>query len=165
MHIIKLNATNSTNEHLRKILLKNKLKVPTVVWGLFQKKGKGQRGRVWTSQAGKNLMLSLYIPNLTRNADQLFSFNKIVSISLVEWLLSLQIPNISIKWPNDILSGHKKLAGILIETTFKKSAAKSIIIGIGINVNQIQFTKLPNATSMRLQTAKTFDLNELILST
>lgn len=164
MHIIKLNATNSTNEHLRKILLKNKLKVPTVVWGLFQKKGKGQRGRVWTSQAGKNLMLSLYIPNLTRNADQLFSINKIVSISLVEWLLSLQIPNISIKWPNDILSGHKKLAGILIETTFKKSAAKSIIIGIGINVNQIQFTKLPNATSMRLQTAKTFDLNELILS-
>ena len=164
MHIIKLDATDSTNDHLRQMLLDNKLTTPTVVWSLFQKKGKGQRGQVWTSQAGENLMFSLFIPNLTRGADQLFSIHKIVSVCLADWLLSLQIPNISVKWPNDILSGDKKLAGILVESSMQKSTAKSIIIGIGINVNQIQFPQLPNATSMRLCTAKAYDLNTLLLS-
>ena len=164
MHIIKLDATDSTNDHLRQMLLANELTTPTVVWSLFQKKGKGQRGQVWTSQAGENLMFSLYIPNLTRSADQLFSIHKIVSVCLADWLLSLQIPDISVKWPNDILSGDKKLAGILVESSVQKSMAKSIIIGMGINVNQIQFPQLPNATSMRLCTAKAYDLNTLLLS-
>ena len=164
MHLIKLDATDSTNDHLRQMLLDNKLTKPTVVWSLFQKKGKGQRGQVWTSQAGENLMFSLYIPNLTRSADQLFSIHKIVSVCLADWLLSLQIPNISVKWPNDILSGDKKLAGILVESSMQKSTAKSIIIGIGINANQIQFPQLPNATSMRLCTAKAYDPNTLLLS-
>ena len=130
----------------------------------FKKKGKGQRGQVWTSQAGENLMFSLCIPNLTRSADKLFSIHKIVSVCLADWLLSLQIPNISVKWPNDILSGDKKLAGILVESSVQKSMAKSIIIGMGINVNQIQFPQLPNATSMQLCTAKYYDLNTLLLS-
>ena len=164
MHVIKLNATDSTNDYLRQMMLVNKLTTPTVVWSLFQKKGKGQRGQVWTSQAGENLTFSLYIPNLSRYADQLFSINKIVSVCLAEWLLSFQISNISVKWPNDILSGDKKLAGILVESSVQKSTAKSIIIGMGINVNQIQFPQLPNATSMRLCTAKTYDLNTLLMS-
>ena len=164
MQVIKLDATDSTNDHLRQMMLANKLTTPTVVWSLFQKKGKGQRGQVWTSQAGENLMFSLYIPNLSRIADQLFSIHKIVSVCLADWLLSLQIPNISVKWPNDILSGDKKLAGILVESSVQKSTTKSIIIGMGINVNQIQFPQLPNATSMRLCTAKSYDLNTLLLS-
>ena len=164
MHVIKLDATDSTNDYLRQMMLVNKLTTPTVVWSLFQKKGKGQRGQVWTSQAGENLTFSLYIPNLSRYADQLFSINKIVSVCLAEWLLSFQISNISVKWPNDILSGDKKLAGILVESSVQKSTAKSIIIGMGINVNQIQFPQLPNATSMRLCTAKTYDLSTLLMS-
>ena len=164
MQIIKLDATDSTNDHLRQMLLANKVATPTVVSSLFQKKGKGQRGQVWTSQAGKNLMFSLYIPNLNRSADQLFSIQKIVSVCLADWLLSLRIPNISVKWPNDILSGNKKLAGILVESSVQNSMAKSIIVGMGINVNQIRFPQLPNATSMRLCTKKTYDLDALLLS-
>ena len=164
MQIIKLDATDSTNDYLRQMILDTTLTTPTVVWSMFQKKGKGQRENVWISPRGKNLMFSLYIPNLSRNADQLFSINKIVSVCLADWLLSLQIPNISVKWPNDILSGDKKLAGILVESSVQKSTTKSIIIGMGINVNQIQFPQLPNATSMRLRTAKSYDLNTLLLS-
>jgi len=146
------------------MLLTNKLTTPTIVWSLFQKNGKGQHGKFWTSQAGKNLMFSLYIPNLICDADQLFSIHKIISVCLLDWFLALQIPNISVKWPNDILSGDKKLAGILVESSIHKSTAKSIIIGIGINVNQIQFSQLPNATSMRLRTAKNYNLDTLLLS-
>ena len=162
MHIIKLDAIDSTNDHLRQLILESKLATPTVVWSLFQKKGKGQRGQVWSSQAGENLMFSLYIPNLTIAANQIFSINKIVSVCLADWFLSLQIPNVYVKWPNDILSGDKKLAGILLESSVQKSTAKSIIIGVGINVNQVQFPKLPNATSMRLQTEKIYDLEALL---
>ena len=164
MQIIKLDATDSTNDYLRQMILDTTLTTPTVVWSMFQKKGKGQRGSVWTSPRGKNLMFSLYIPNLSRSADQLFSIHKIVSVCLADWLLSLQIPNISVKWPNDILSGDKKLAGILVESSVQKSTTKSIIIGMGINVNQIQFPQLPNATSMRLRTTKSYDLNTLLFS-
>ena len=164
MQIIKLDATDSTNDYLRQMILDTTLTTPTVVWSMFQKKGKGQRGNVWTSPRGKTLMFSLYIPNLSRSADQLFSIHKIVSVCLADWLLSLQIPDISVKWPNDILSGDKKLAGILVESSVQKSTTKSIIIGMGINVNQIQFPQLPNATSMRLRTAKSYDLNTLLLS-
>ena len=164
MQIIKLDATDSTNDYLRQMILDTTLTTPTVVWSLFQKKGKGQRGHVWTSPRGKNLMFSLYVPNLSRSANQLFPIHKIVSVCLADWLLSLQIPNISVKWPNDILSGDKKLAGILVESSVQKSTTKSIIIGMGINVNQIEFPQLPNATSMRLCTAKTYDLNTLLLS-
>ena len=70
----------------------------------------------------------------------------------------------SVKWPNDILSGNKKLAGILVESSVHKSTAKSIIVGMGVNVNQIRFPQLPNATSMRLCTKKTYDLDALLLS-
>ena len=103
MHLIKLDATDSTNDHLRQMLLDNKLTKPTVVWSLFQKKGKGQRGQVWTSQAGENLMFSLYIPNLTRSADQLFSIHKIVSVCLADWFLSLRIQNVVWPFHRDIL--------------------------------------------------------------
>ena len=68
------------------------------------------------------------------------------------------------KWPNDILSGNKKLGGILVESSVQNSTAKSIIVGMGINVNQIRFPQLPNATSMRLCTKKTYDLDALLLS-
>ena len=59
MHMIKLDAIDSTNDYLRKLILKKKPTTPTVVMSQYQKKGKGQRGQVWTSQAGKNLMFSL----------------------------------------------------------------------------------------------------------
>ena len=164
MHIIKLDAIDSTNDYLRKLILEKKPTTPTVVMSQYQKKGKGQRGQVWTSQAGKNLMFSLYLPNFTLPTKEVFSINKIVSVCLLHWLSSFQIPNICVKWPNDILSGDSKLAGILIESNVLQSTANSIIIGIGLNVNQVEFQNLPNATSMQLLTGTNYDIDTLLLS-
>ncbi|MGB0773329.1 MAG: biotin--[acetyl-CoA-carboxylase] ligase [Flavobacteriaceae bacterium] len=164
MHIIKLDAIDSTNDYLRKLILEKKPTTPTVVMSQYQKKGKGQRGQVWTSQAGKNLMFSLYMPNFTLPTKEVFSINKIVSVCLLHWLSSFQIPNICVKWPNDILSGDSKLAGILIESNVLQSTANSIIIGIGLNVNQVEFQNLPNATSMQLLTGTNYDIDTLLLS-
>ena len=164
MHIIKLDAIDSTNDYLRKLILEKKPTTPTVVMSQYQKKGKGQRGQVWTSQAGKNLMFSLYMPNFTLPTKEVFSINKIVSVCLLHWLSSFKIPNICVKWPNDILSGDSKLAGILIESNVLQSTANSIIIGVGLNVNQVEFQNLPNATSMQLLTSKSYDIDALLFS-
>ena len=164
MHIIKLDAIDSTNDYLRKLILEKKPTTPTVVMSQYQKKGKGQRGQVWTSQAGKNLMFSLYMPNFTLPTKEVFSINKIVSVCLLHWLSSFKIPNICVKWPNDILSGDSKLAGILIESNVLQSTANSIIIGVGLNVNQVEFQNLPNATSMQLLTGKNYDIDALLFS-
>ena len=164
MQIIKLDAIDSTNDYLRKLILEKNLKVPTVVMSQYQKKGKGQRGQVWTSQAGKNLMFSLYMPNFTVPTKEVFSINKIVSVCLLHWLSSFQLPNMCVKWPNDILSGDSKIAGILTESIIHHSIASSIIIGVGLNVNQVEFQNLPNATSMQLLTGKIYDIDALLFS-
>ena len=164
MYIIKLDAIDSTNDYLRKLILEKKPTTPTVVMSQYQKKGKGQRGQVWTSQAGKNLMFSLYMPNFALPTKEVYSINKIVSVCLLHWLSSFKIPNICVKWPNDILSGDSKLAGILIESNVLQSTANSIIIGVGLNVNQVEFQNLPNATSMQLLTGKSYDIDALLFS-
>ena len=164
MHTIKLDAIDSTNDYLRKLILEKKPTTPTVVMSQYQKKGKGQRGQVWTSQAGKNLMFSLYMPNFALPTKEVYSINKIVSVCLLHWLSSFKIPNICVKWPNDILSGDSKLAGILIESNVLQSTANSIIIGVGLNVNQLEYQSLPNATSMQLLTGKSYDIDALLFS-
>ena len=60
----------------------------------------------------------------------------------------------SIKWPNDILSENKKIGGILIENFFNKSKIKASVIGVGLNLNQEKFEKLPKATSLKIITGE-----------
>ncbi len=99
--------------------------------------------------------------------DTLFATNQFlvsmaVSMAIYKAMKAIQIPDLSIKWPNDILSGSKKLCGILIENTLKGAQIRYSIIGIGVNVNQEFFDSLPNATSLRLLSEKTYDLEFLL---
>uniref|UniRef100_UPI00404755D3 biotin--[acetyl-CoA-carboxylase] ligase n=1 Tax=Flavobacterium sp. TaxID=239 RepID=UPI00404755D3 len=68
-----------------------------------------------------------------------------------------------IKWPNDILADNKKIAGILIENSFKSQHEIQSIIGVGINVNQDYFENLPQASSMFILENKIFDKEELMI--
>ena len=77
-------------------------------------------------------------------------------------LSQLKIPQITIKWPNDILSYNKKLCGILIENQLQGNSVTGSIIGIGLNVNNSEFHDLPNAGSMHLATGKTFNLESVL---
>lgn len=164
MHVIKLDAIDSTNDYLRKLILGKNPTAPTVVVSQYQKKGKGQRGQAWISQARKNLMFSLYMPNFSLPTKEVFSINKIVSVCLLHWLSSFKMPNICVKWPNDILSGDSKIAGILTESNVHHLTASPFIIGVGLNVNQVEFQNLPNATSMQLLTGKSYDIDALLFS-
>ncbi|SDE87326.1 BirA family transcriptional regulator, biotin operon repressor / biotin-[acetyl-CoA-carboxylase] ligase [Pricia antarctica] len=162
MHLIKLDATDSTNAYLRKLLLSNVLDDYTVVTARQQKKGRGQMGTIWQSDAGKNLTFSVLRNHLNLLVDDSFVLNLCVSLAVYSVLKQHKVPELSIKWPNDILSGRSKLCGILIENSLSGNKINTSIIGIGLNVNQLYFEKLQNVSSLQLVLGKTFDLDTLL---
>lgn len=162
MLIIKVNATDSTNLHLRRMLEETELPDLSILVAVSQNKGRGQAGTRWSSEAGSNLTLSVLKRYQILKADQGFRISMAVSLALTGVLKELEIPDVSIKWPNDIMSGHRKICGILIENTLKGSRLDHSIIGIGINVNQEAFEGLPHAASLLQITGKTYDLDSVL---
>ena len=135
----------------------------TVVVAKQQTKGRGQLGRKWVSEPNKNLTFSIFVKfnqlQITKNKYLNFA----ISLAIYDVLLSKKIVKTTIKWPNDLLSGNKKICGILIENTFSGNNIKNSIVGIGLNVNQEIFPEFkPNATSLKLETGSAFNLNTLL---
>ena len=161
MNIIKLSATDSTNTFLSEMARDSTLQSPTVVFTDNQTAGRGQRGSSWYSEPGKSLAMSVYVkPKKLLVKDQ-FYLSMLVSLSVKEVLKSYGVPQVSVKWPNDILSRSRKLAGILIENTVKQDKIATCIIGIGLNVNTKSVESLPKLGSMYSQTNKEFDVEEV----
>ena len=162
MRIIKLNAIDSTNSFLRQLGTKEAIEDFTVVVADEQTNGRGQMGTRWNSQASKNLMVSVFKDVSFLNIEHAFYISIVVSLSIFRALESMQIKNLKIKWPNDILADHKKLSGILIENVIKQNKLQASIIGFGLNVNQTEFRELPNASSLLLISGKVFNLDEVL---
>jgi len=165
MDIVKLSATESTNAYLKDYLLSlEEVNDYTVVVANEQIKGRGQMGTVWVSDPGKNLTFSI-----SKSFDDFYAANQFVismcvSLAIYDFLKQLQVPNLTIKWPNDILSGNLKIAGILIENILLGSKIQVSVIGIGLNVNQMVFEGLPNVSSLKLLFGCTFNLDDLLTS-
>ena len=160
MKLIKLNAIDSTNEYIKlnkSFFSKNSL----AVYSFNQTNGKGQRGKKWVSEPYKNTSISFYFRIEKPSEELLLKTNLFTALSVLEILKSYDIPKLKIKWPNDIMSGNKKIAGILIETSIIKNKIKDIIIGIGLNVNQIDFDQMKHATSMKIIKKKNFNLQDI----
>lgn len=162
MRIIKLNAIDSTNSFLRQLSAEEKVEDFTVVVADHQTNGRGQMGTQWESQNGKNLIFSVFKDMSGQDVASHFYLSMAVSIAVFEALKAFHIRFVKIKWPNDILSQQQKLSGILIENVIKQNQIQSSIIGIGINVNQIIFDDLPNATSMQVLSGSHFDRDQVL---
>jgi len=122
----------------------------TVVTADYQTEGRGQKGAVWQSERSKNLICSILVKLDDFKARDQFLLNCAVSIGILNALNEYKLPKLKIKWPNDIMSVSKKLGGILIENTLMNDAINHSIIGIGINVNQLDFSEdLSMAVSMK----------------
>ncbi|KAF2508614.1 biotin--[acetyl-CoA-carboxylase] ligase [Flavobacterium zhairuonense] len=161
MKLIKLDAIDSTNDFLKALSSQDELENFTVVTAENQTKGKGQMGAKWQSESGKNLIMSTLVKDFIFDNEQVFNLSLIVSLSVIEVLKSLNIPELSIKWPNDIMSYNKKVGGILIENTIKSDGRIVSVVGLGLNVNQTNFDELPNASSLAVILGKA--LNKDIL--
>jgi len=161
MKIIKLNATTSTNTYLKRLAEEKSLEDFTIVRCGHQTQGRGQKDNSWVSENGKNLIVSFLKKFYSLNVHQSFVLNSLVSLSIYEALEHFSIPELKVKWPNDIMSGNKKLCGILIENSLMGTQIKQSIVGFGLNVNQTFFDHLPNATSMKLASGLDYNLDEV----
>lgn len=162
MLTIKVNAIDSTNIFLRELHRKGLFDKNICLVAKNQTQGRGQRGTGWDSEPAKNLTFSLLLRDLQLPAQQHFKLNSAVSLGLVKALKSIFHENISVKWPNDILSGNYKIAGILIENSIKNGRIKDSIVGVGLNVNQEKFPELPKAASLKSISGKDFELESLL---
>lgn len=162
MHIIKLNATDSTNAYLKELLLHTDAMDFTVVIAKKQTKGRGQMGTNWISEEGKNLTFSVLKKGIDLDVSRQFELNMKVSLAIFEALKELNIPNLNIKWPNDILSANQKICGILIENILLGSKIQSSVIGIGLNINQLQFGDLQKVASLKSITGIEYNLDEVL---
>lgn len=163
MKLIKLDAIDSTNDFLKGLSKIQQLENFTVVTGEHQSKGRGQMGSSWSSEAGKNVIMSVLVDDFLTKTEDLFDLNIVVSVAITEALKKYNVPDLSIKWPNDIMSGNMKVGGILIENIIKSDRIYSIV-GLGLNVNQINFAYLDRATSLTVVCKSLFDRDELLVS-
>ena len=161
MQIIKLDATESTNLYLKNLISNVHLDDYAAVISQFQTNGRGQFGAKWDSDVGKNLLISVLRKDIDYNIEEQFYINMRVTLAVYMTLKYFNIPKLSIKWPNDILSCDKKISGVLIEFIIKNKFIRHAIIGLGLNVNQVFFENLPNATSMKLILNKSTCLDKL----
>jgi len=163
LKLIKLSAIDSTSSFLKRLAQESVLENYTVVTAENQFSGRGQQQETWHSKANKNLTISIYTSFKNLKIHNQKYLNYAISIAIFETLSTLKIPNLSIKWPNDILSANKKMCGILIENMIKGIKIESSIIGIGLNVNQEKFPSyLQNAISIKNCINKETDLNVLL---
>lgn len=159
--LINLDEVNSTNEYAKALLSKSKPSEGTVIFAHCQTNGRGQFGKMWASEKGKNLTFSIILYPDFLEAKRAYSLNHVVSLGLKDCIENLKI-TVSIKWPNDIYHHDKKLGGLLIENGLVGENLNYSIIGIGLNVNQTTFSQeLPNPISLKLISGKEFKIELL----
>lgn len=179
--VIHIEETDSTNRWLRESALPVTPERGLCVVADYQTAGRGQGTNRWESQAGQNLTFSLgFGVNFSRcevRAKEQFIISMAIAVSIVRTLESFLLPassvllprkdiapqSITIKWPNDIYVGDRKVCGILIECRLQGEWVKDCIAGIGLNVNQRRFlSDAPNPTSMALESGQDFDRDEVL---
>lgn len=140
---------DSTNNYMKSLLLKQKVKEGTIISADFQTGGRGQRGNGWMSENGKNLLFSIVLYPDAVKANEQFLISQVVSLAVADFLRKYT-DGITIKWPNDIYWRENKICGILIENAIEGDKIKESVCGIGINLNQESFDdSLPNPVSLK----------------
>ena len=154
MKIIHLGEIDSTNSYL--IREHSKYEHMTIVETDYQSRGKGREDRVWLATKGENAMFSILIKD--KELIEKYAALSVLTALLVRNYLSSYIVNgVAVKWPNDVYANDKKICGILLQGQYPDY----LVIGIGINVNQKEFSGeyRTTPTSLFLETNQINDLD------
>ena len=149
-----LTSVDSTNNYAAKLIKEGVVSSGAVIMADVQTAGKGQRGSIWDAKPGENLLLSVVLRHVNMSVNEQFVLNQLTALAIKDLLGKFGISS-SVKWPNDVFVGEEKIAGILIESSISGSLIKDVIIGIGLNVNQTEFSGM-RATSMLHQLKENF---------
>ena len=159
---ITLQTVDSTNNYAAKLIKMSYVPDGTVIMAQNQTEGRGQRSNIWQSEPHMNLLCSFILQPKILPTDKSFCISAVSALAAKEAIEDVSLKaDIKIKWPNDIILNDKKVGGILIENSVIKGLIKFGIIGVGINVNQNEFT-FPNVTSIRNETNKLMDSDFLL---
>ncbi|HEY0976471.1 MAG TPA: biotin--[acetyl-CoA-carboxylase] ligase [Flavobacteriales bacterium] len=158
--VISLGSVDSTNNYAADLLAGGGVHHGTVILAREQTAGRGQRGRVWRSGDGLDLTASvILVPEHMRVSDQ-FGLSKLVAVAVHDVVAGSLIAagrdpvGVRIKWPNDVLVDRHKIAGILIKNEVMGSLIRSSVVGIGLNVNSLEWEEGLLATSLRQETGR-----------
>ena len=166
---INLPKVDSTNSFVRDMLDSGEaLPGMTLVTAYEQTAGRGQAGNSWESEAGKNLLFSLLChPTFIVPSEQ-FILSECMALA-IQQVLGKRIAEagkddvVTIKWPNDIYVGDRKICGTLIECDLMGKTISNCIIGTGININQTVFVSdAPNPVSLKQIIGTDTDANALM---
>lgn len=157
-----LKIIDSTSAELRRRMSAEELPHGYCISADFQTAGHGQATNHWESEDGKNLLFSLLLRPSVIPASEQFVITEIVTLAIINALQDYIRQRITIKWPNDIYVGDKKLCGILIENALCGPVIDTCIVGIGININQELFTSdAPNPISLKQLNGRDNDKEEI----
>lgn len=165
-YIVHLDTVGSTNSYARAEAAR--------LWGLAggapavvvyadnQTQGRGQRGNVWQSLPAQNLLVSIMVRPTALPVVSQFALSQAVALAVYSAVGYLGVDSV-LKWPNDVYVGEHKLSGILVELDCCGSTVEQAVIGVGLNVNQVQFAPMDKtATSLNMLTGETYEIDEVL---
>lgn len=158
---IELDTVDSTNNYAMALIHEGVAQHGTVVFAHHQSNGKGQRGKVWETIPGANLSFSVIVQPSFLLPSQGFQLLAVTAVSVRNLLEKKIGDEAKIKWPNDLYWRDRKTGGILIENVMRGTQWQWAIIGIGINVNQTEFSHLQNPVSIKQITGTETDIQQL----
>ncbi|MBK8522058.1 MAG: biotin--[acetyl-CoA-carboxylase] ligase [Ferruginibacter sp.] len=153
-----LDTVDSTNNYAMQQAQDGLAKQGSAWFANEQTAGKGQRGKSWAGEKGKNIAMSVVLVPGQLKITSHFHLSAMVALACFEFLKQYAGDEMKIKWPNDLFWRDRKAGGILIENKLYGKAWKWAVVGIGININQEGFNKdLANAISLKQITGKNFN--------
>lgn len=159
--VLAFDSVDSTNaEALRAV--ERGVPAPFLVLAERQTAGRGRRGRKWASPFAENVYYSLVL-RIDGGMRQLEGLSLVVGLAVMQTLREFGIADAGLKWPNDVLVGRKKIAGILLELVGDPADVCHVVLGVGINVNMQKTDEVDQQwTSVRLESGKQVDRNQLV---
>lgn len=152
---------HSTNDIALSLVREKKASEGSIVICDHQTRGKGQRGNSWETEKGKNLTFSIALKPHFLDISEQFNLNMAISNGIRSFLQEY-IPDICVKWPNDlVVPGFGKIGGVLIENIISGSRWDAAVVGIGLNINQTNFST-SNSCSLSSITGSSYALQELL---
>lgn len=161
--ILVLESVDSSNNYAMGLVRNREAIHGQLVFTLEQTAGKGQKGRRWVSAKGVNIMCSIVLETASLQAQALFPLSMAMALGSYDFLKKHAGDECSIKWPNDLYWRDRKAGGILIENSWKGKSWQFAIVGIGININQVEFGEGGRKpVSLKQVTGKTYELMDLL---
>ncbi|RQD72086.1 MAG: biotin--[acetyl-CoA-carboxylase] ligase [Tindallia sp. MSAO_Bac2] len=161
-NILVLPRIDSTNQHARNI--KEQLLDGDIIIAEEQTKGKGRRGKSWSSPRGEGIWITIYLEP-TFSVEKAAFITQLAAAAMWHSIKKNTSIEAEIKWPNDLLVNGRKMCGILTELAGEINQIEFMLVGVGLNVNTDSFPEDINniATSLKIVSGKSVNRSDLII--